>query len=100
MKHKNDDPYLSNRLHDFIFTYLDADADSEMIAERLSNGEPKPFYASWLEQDMRTAIVHGSLTPNLLEALTGRAFPDEATADEWVHALWAEWFPGKAYPKS
>lgn len=100
MKHKNVDPYLSDRLHDFIYTYLDADADFEGVAERLHDGGPKPFYAAWLEQDMRTAIEHHSLTSDLLETLTGLAIPDEAAADEWLRELWAGWFPGKDYPKA
>lgn len=97
--HNNEDPYLSDRLHDFIFTYLDADADSELIAGYLHDNEVKPYYAAWLEDDMRIAIEHNSLTPDLLQGLTGRAVPDEAAAEAWMHELWADWFPGKPYPK-
>lgn len=94
----NTDPYISDNLYDFIFTYLDADADFDRIGEYLNDPDHKPYYAAWLEKDMRTAIEHNSLKADLLERLTGLAIPDEAAADEWIRELWADWFPGKEYP--
>ena len=90
---------LTKRFEDFIFTYLDADADSEEIGPRLRE-DPPPWYAEWLRADFEQAVLGDALTPELLQRLTGRAVPDAEAAVAWLRELWAEWFPGESYPES